>query len=244
LRQAPTQSYLRPLPGFEVWQCRLPWGDGHGAVILCEPVMERGFAEGRSQIGWVFGVGDIAGVGEGSRHFRSSLAAEVGGTDSANPAALLGCLNGELCDRWEEVGFVCLILCFLDGERHELSLGNAGQPPPYIRRADGTVETVDETLTGMPLGVARDQSYVSIPVSLEPGDVMVLLSICYHQTYEPYAGDGWEEGRILSAIADAQADAASVGLGIVRAAESNGGSPSPYEISLICIGRIIDPPDR
>ena len=44
-------------------------------------------------------------------------------------------------------------LAVVDPATHRLTVVNAGHPPPLLRRADGTVQAIGETLRGMPLTV-------------------------------------------------------------------------------------------
>jgi len=65
----------------------------------------------------------------------------------------------------------------------ELSLCNAGHPPPVVRRPTGAWETVVDhavrdggTLRDLPLGVSREVEYRQVRVDFGPGDLAIMVS--------------------------------------------------------------------
>jgi len=57
----------------------------------------------------------------------------------------------------------------------EVEYCNAGHNPPFIVRADGTIDKLDK-LHGMPLGVIETHIYDSSRFQLRPGDLLLLYT--------------------------------------------------------------------
>ena len=52
---------------------------------------------------------------------------------------------------------------------------SAGHNPPYIRRTDGAIETLDQC-EGVPLGVAEDIPYTEASIDMGPDDTLVMFT--------------------------------------------------------------------
>jgi serine phosphatase RsbU (regulator of sigma subunit) len=236
-----TNRFHHRLAGYEIWGDRLLSGRDVGDIVWCEPIPTSYERPSRIPSRWVFAVGDFTGTEEAA--LRYSAAVEEALTSSAgyDLASDLERLNRGLCKATHEVGFACLVLGRLEGEGHEVILGNAGHLPPFLRRVEAEVANVAEDIAGMPLGVDPGQTYQTTSLTLRPGEVLVFHSHGLTAIWD-------SEGGILTldqlrnAIADAAPDAASVGLGVLRAAEeSRGARPYRDDLTLICIGRVIVP---
>jgi serine phosphatase RsbU (regulator of sigma subunit) len=123
-------------------------------------------------------LGDVAGKGMPAALLMAKLSADVrycfAGTPSAGEAITR--LNaGFSRSDWED-RFVTLAAVVLDPVRHEATVVNAGHMAPYLRHADGKVETVGEAEKGFPLGVAGDATFESATIKLAPGDVLMLYT--------------------------------------------------------------------
>jgi serine phosphatase RsbU (regulator of sigma subunit) len=71
--------------------------------------------------------------------------------------------------------FVTVFYCMFDATSGRLSYANGGHNPPYVRRADGSVETLGGT-GGLVLGVMPGIDYPNHNVQLLPGDRLVLYT--------------------------------------------------------------------
>nr|CAA9249689.1 hypothetical protein AVDCRST_MAG63-1947 [uncultured Armatimonadetes bacterium] len=96
-----------------------------------------------------------------------------------SPTHILSRLNDYVCDtkhfeEQPEEGFVTLTLAVLDAHTGEMSVVNAGAEPPLVLRKDGRTETVD--VSGLPLGVLREELYHAFPLRLAPGDTLLLAT--------------------------------------------------------------------
>jgi serine phosphatase RsbU (regulator of sigma subunit) len=88
----------------------------------------------------------------------------------------------EVCHRLDEAlsprlapeRFVSLVYVVLDGPAGSLAYANAGHPPPFLLRADGSVDKLDQG--GPVLGLLPDARYQASAARLEPGDRLVLYT--------------------------------------------------------------------
>lgn len=99
-------------------------------------------------------------------------------------------INRMMCDTLGRRRFMSLALLELDVEREKIAWVNAGQVYPLLARG-GRVRELEQP--GYPLGVRRESSYLQREESLEPGDLLVLLTDGYVEAVDA-AGDphGWQ----------------------------------------------------
>jgi len=119
-------------------------------------------------------LGDVAGHGMPAALLMAKLAADVryhlaSSSDAADAINRLsaGFARGDWADR-----FVTLVAVVLNPAKHEATVVNAGHMAPYVRRPDGTIETIGEDQKGFPLGVDPTAVYESLTVQLAPGEVL------------------------------------------------------------------------
>ncbi len=99
-------------------------------------------------------------------------------------------INRMMCDTLGRRRFMTLALVEIDVSERRLSWVNAGQVYPLLVRG---VEIRELEQPGYPLGVRRDLSYEVREESLEPGDLLLLLTDGYVEAAN-HAGEphGWE----------------------------------------------------
>lgn len=121
------------------------------------------------------GLGDAAGHGMAAmtqmcelRHGARALAAV-----EASPSALLADLNRRLAAI--DAGFATAFYSRLDPATGALRWASAGHVPPLLARADGTVSVLNRR-GGAPLGTPDVPPGPDTPLTLEPGDTLVLYS--------------------------------------------------------------------
>ena len=120
-------------------------------------------------VGDVSGKGvEAAGVTAMVRYMTEALALR-----DADPAALVGELNGLLCSRLADGVLVTLFLAVINPEANELSWCNAGHPPPLMISPSREVRPLGDP--GPPAGAFAGAEYRSAWAHFEPGD---LLFIC------------------------------------------------------------------
>ncbi len=151
--------------------------------------------EGKSRVAIV--VGDVAGKGmpaallmallQGS--LRTLITAGFRGVD------LIGKLNDYLYTSTPQNSLVTLFFAELDTRDGHLSYVNAGHNPPFLLRANHTVERLSST--SLVLGVMKDLRFESSEAGLEPGDGLVLytdgISEAFNEKEEEYG-----EERLVS----------------------------------------------
>jgi sigma-B regulation protein RsbU (phosphoserine phosphatase) len=122
-------------------------------------------------------VADVSGKGISAGMFmavtKTLLDAARGNYDE--PHDLVRFLNEHLSAENEACMFVTMFLAIFDTHTGKLHYTNAGHNPPYIRRENGVLETL-EGRHGMALGIAAGQTYQSNSATLGSGDLLLLFS--------------------------------------------------------------------
>lgn len=127
---------------------------------------------------WAFTIADVAGKGVSAALLMARLysAARYHLLTKDNLARAMEGLNEEFATGGVGHRFVTCILAVLDPNNHQITLSNAGHLPPLLRRADGTVESVELDTSGFPLGVELGYEYEQVELELQPGDSMLMYT--------------------------------------------------------------------
>jgi sigma-B regulation protein RsbU (phosphoserine phosphatase) len=123
-------------------------------------------------------VGDVCGHGIGPALLMAATRAYLRALALTNARVgdILTLTNRALAADVDEGRFVTLFLARLDPVARTLVYVNAGHPPGYVMRPDGSVRTVLGS-TGLPLGIIGDAEFPEAEaVVLEPGDLVLLLT--------------------------------------------------------------------
>ena len=133
-------------------------------------------SDGRGTL--LLAVADVAGKGVPAAMLSSMLQASLR-TQADDPGvtvpAMLGTLNRLLLQQHAQEGrFATLFLARLDQTSGRLRYSNAGHCFPLLRRADGTIETLE--VGGLPVGVVPDVEWEEGAVVLGQGDLLVLYT--------------------------------------------------------------------
>ncbi|MFW6171768.1 MAG: SpoIIE family protein phosphatase, partial [Planctomycetota bacterium] len=125
-----------------------------------------------------FTIGDVTGHGFGpalimaSIHVMFRLLVET----HRDVGEILELANSVLVNETQEDRFVTLVFACLDLETKTVVYSNAGHPPGYVLNAAGDVRA-RLVSTNLPLGVAPNAKFCTgDPVTLDPGDTVLLLS--------------------------------------------------------------------
>ncbi len=121
-------------------------------------------------------VGDVSGKGPAAALLASlgiGILREHAMHQPTSPAELLLDLNGHLLVPGGSGQFIAMTFGVYNPRTRELSLANAGFPPPLLI-SNGQVRVLE--LFGTPLGLLPDSSYDHIRLRLEPGDAVVFCS--------------------------------------------------------------------
>jgi sigma-B regulation protein RsbU (phosphoserine phosphatase) len=124
-----------------------------------------------------FAIGDVTGKGVPAALFMAVSRTLLRSTAArgSSPGECLASVSTSLCA--EDVGgmFVTCFYGVLDTRTGQIEMCNAGHNPPYILRADGSLERTPEA-GGFMLGMFADASYDAATIDLRPGDSLVLFT--------------------------------------------------------------------
>ena len=171
---------LPPVPGLEMAARYLPGGagvevGGDWYDVITLPDGTVGLA-----------MGDVVGKGVPAASLMGQLrnGLRACARDGRPPADIVELLNQLLAESDTTGHMATLVYGVFDPVGGELTLVNAGHPPPLLRRPDGTVTFV-QTVSGLPLGALPDSRYSATSLTIEPGSTLLLYT------------DGLVESRIL-----------------------------------------------
>ncbi|WP_346355612.1 PP2C family protein-serine/threonine phosphatase [Azotosporobacter soli] len=124
-----------------------------------------------------FLIGDVSGKGVPASLFMAVTKTLI--RAKARPGIgseeLLFKTNSELCRGNEETMFVTMFCAILNIKTGEVTYSNGGHNPPYLHRADGSLNAIPCT-PGVALGILDDFSYDQQELRLEPGDRLVIYT--------------------------------------------------------------------
>jgi serine phosphatase RsbU (regulator of sigma subunit) len=158
----------------------LPQCEGYDLIARLEPCFEVGgdlydaalMEDGR----YAFLIGDVVGKGLGAAllvsHILSWTRFMV--DQRWDPEALITKLNQQVFRSTDTVRFTTFFLGYLEPASGRVTYVNAGHNPPFVIRADGSVDTL--VPTGMPVGIIEESPYKTGEVTLNPGDLITLYS--------------------------------------------------------------------
>jgi phosphoserine phosphatase RsbU/P len=122
-----------------------------------------------------------------------------------DPGACLGHTNESLCAQNPLDLFVTVFYGVFDPASGVLQYANGGHNPPYLRRADGSVESLDGA-GGIVLGALPGAEFPAHSITLEPADRLVLYTDGVTEACNA-AGEEYGAARLRAEI-EAQGDAA------------------------------------
>lgn len=195
------------------------------------------FDLGQGRIALSFG--DVAGKGVPGALIMSRMSSCVQSTlqhvTEVEPA--MHAINDHMCDSAVEGRFVTYVLCIVDTINHQLTLSNAGHMSPLIRKTDGSVRQFDDELVGPPIGVVDGYPYEAETRSLEPGDIVVIVTDGVDEAMNP-ENELYGADRVIEFVKSGSAQAEELGkalLGDVRRHAS--GHPQNDDITIMTFGR-------
>jgi serine phosphatase RsbU (regulator of sigma subunit) len=127
----------------------------------------------------------------------------------AGPGACLAQTNEVLCAQNPMELFVTVFYCVFDPTTGMLTYANGGHNPPYVRRANGSVETLSGT-GGLVLGAMAGMEYPEHSVQLQPRDRLVLFTDGVTEAFNP-ADEAYGEERLIAEV-KAHGDGAAAAL--------------------------------
>jgi phosphoserine phosphatase RsbU/P len=167
----------------------------------------------------LLGLGDVAGKGLAAALLMAALRAAVRALwrEAVPLPAVVTGVNDNLCQTVPPNRFATLFLARLDTAPGELSWVNAGHAPALLLRKDGTHTSLEEG--GTILGVFPGEVWKEGRVSVEKGDVLVLLSDGVVEAARAASSDLDPESLAAVVHAAAGASAASILAALQTAAD-------------------------
>lgn len=137
--------------------------------------------------------------------------------------------------------FITLFLGLFDPRTGELEFVNAGQTPPLLLRAGGTVERL--STGGVALAMFEGSTYDSGFARLDPGDALIMYSDGITEAESP-AGEMFDEGGLEAAVRATPGVAAAVlGRAVFRAVDHHRhGERLADDLTVLVLSRPIVPP--
>jgi len=188
---------LPEVPGLELAAVYLPVGAG----------LEVGgdfydvFPTGRDEE-WAFAIGDVCGKGAEAAGVTSLArhTLQAGSVRARRPSVLLALLNETMLRQDTARPFITAVFGVLQADQGRagatVTLAVGGHPPPYVLRADGTVEAVGRP--GSLVGVLDDAEFHDVGLRLAPGDALALYT---DGATEARSGDQlFGEGRLRATL--------------------------------------------
>lgn len=129
---------------------------------------------------------DVSGKGVPAAFFMAVSRTNLRETavHHVEPGACLARTNDVLCTQNPLDLFVTVFYCILDPATGDLRYANGGHNPPYVLRADGSVEALDGP-GGLVLGVVPGVQYPEHRLQLQHGDRLVLFTDGVTEAFNP-----------------------------------------------------------
>jgi len=158
----------------------------------------------------VVALGDVAGKGMPAAllmtHLHATVRAQV--ETDRSLMEVMGRLNRSVHHNVHGARFITLVLFEIDCATGNATYVNGGHNPPYLLRADGTMETL--STGGLLLGVFPEAEYESATLTLHRGDVLLLYSDGVTEARSPApANEEFGEERLIEFLRESRSLKAS-----------------------------------
>lgn len=166
-------------------------------------------------------IGDVAGKGSPAALLMALLLAVLRTLvdEQLEARALMARLNSQICRHTPGSRFITLFYGVYTPATGGLTYVNAGQNPPLLRRADGTIERLQGT--GIALGMFEGSTYEAVETHISPGDMLLMYSDGITEAENP-AGVPFEESGLEHFVAArGEETPASLAPAILRAVEAH-----------------------
>ncbi|MEQ8769180.1 MAG: PP2C family protein-serine/threonine phosphatase [Phycisphaerales bacterium] len=140
------------------------------------------FGDGR----WGLLIADVAGHGAAAATVMAMLRAILHAYEGEErtPAAIMRFCNQKLAAAPLDGSFTTAFCAMLDTGSGELTFARCGHNPPRLRRADGSIESL-ECAGALPLGIDAAIEIEQASVAMRPGDTLVLYTDGITEAFAP-----------------------------------------------------------
>jgi sigma-B regulation protein RsbU (phosphoserine phosphatase) len=179
---------------------------------------------------------DVAGHGLGSGIVLASLRTGLAMVREllVDPAAALERLDVAIRATGRRM-LVTTAIVVAQPEPPRITIANAGHPPLIVRRADGTIETVE--LFALPLGVNVARAIPQRSVSLAPSDAFVLYTDGVTESRNA-AGDEYGVDRLLAIVRATAGSASAIRDAIVGDVDRFRGDAAQSDDVTVVVARV------
>ncbi len=150
------------------------------------------------------------------------------------PGSVLAHINKALCESYtnDPVMFVTAFYGIYDPATRELLYANAGHPSPMVRTGgkheQPTVFSISSDLSGIPLGITPDVSFIDARHTLLPGETLVAFTDGISEAREGF-GPLYGEPMLAKQLAVAEGDADDILRSILADVERHTGGVEPND---------------
>lgn len=184
-------------------------------------------------------VADVVGHGVAAALLMAKIAAESRFALAMNPdpvsavSRINRAMSGLNIDR-----FVTFLLCLLDTSSGTARIVNAGHMPPVICGPGNQIVVMDDSISGLPIGVMDDVEYEAVDLELQPGMNLLLHTDGVNEAMNA-AGDELTTERMVNDLTSCQARTPeAIGRSVCESIRRHvADSPQTDDICLVCVGR-------
>ncbi len=129
-------------------------------------------------ISWGIGLVDVSGHGPGAAvevAMIDAILRTYQGNIESGPAHVVSYINQHFFTRQLRGGFVTGVLCSYNSASKTFYYASAGHLPIIIKRKNGAVEVLENN-DGIPIGVEREFDWKEQEVTLDSGDLIILMT--------------------------------------------------------------------
>ncbi|VAX41453.1 Serine phosphatase RsbU, regulator of sigma subunit [hydrothermal vent metagenome] len=149
-------------------------------------------------------------------------------------------INNHMCHHAAEGRFVTYVLVVIDLSSHEMRLSVAGHMPPLIRKADGTIDSFNDEIVGLPIGVVEDYPYEVVSRKLEPGETVVIITDGVDEAMNP-EGNLYTKERVVKFIKTGSSNPDELGKALLADVRQHAnGRPQNDDITIMTFGRLAE----
>ncbi len=186
-------------------------------------------------------IGDVSGKGIPAALFMAVCRTYLRAFSRsvAEPARLLEYLNNEVSRHNESCMFVTLVCAVVHIPTGVVTYANAGHNPPFLRRADGTVETLP-IASNAPVGFMNGVEFSTRSLKLAGGDSLLFYTDGMPEAFSP-EGKPLGGDAALSLFADAaRGGSCRTAIGQMQAEieEFSGGADPSDDLTLMMYGQL------